>query len=38
MRGLLDQSVRDFTVGLLGCTRGGDHGVYLDNFTVLLTL
>ena len=35
---LLDQYVRHCVVGLLACTRSGDVGVYLDNFTFPLTL
>ncbi len=38
MRGLLDQQVRHCAVGLLACTRNGDVGVYLDNFTFPFTL
>jgi hypothetical protein len=37
MRGLLDQHVCHCTTGLLVCTRSGDVGVYLDNFTFPLT-
>jgi hypothetical protein len=38
MRGILDQQVRHCAVGLLACTRSGDVGVYLHNFTFPLTV
>ena len=38
MTGLLDQSVRDSPVGLLACTWSGDVVVYVENFTVPLSL
>ncbi len=38
MTGLLDQSVRDSPVGPVGCTWSGDVVVYVENFTVPLSL